>query len=114
MSRSACGKVLLVGVLLGTTGAAFQQTLPAGRYQLTAAKGGFVTLQHGQRRPLEPGRPLLLANGQTLIDVNFALPRGSVITGRVLDPFGDTVTGASAQVHCPPATVGNGVRARPA
>ena len=78
----------------------FQLTkLPAGRYQLTAAKGGFVTLQHGQRRPLEPGRPLVLANGQTLADVNFTLPRGSVITGRVLDPFGDTVTGASVQVH---------------
>jgi len=73
--------------------------LPAGRYQLSAAKGGFVTLQHGQRRPLEPGRPLVLGSGQTLTDVNFTLPRGSVITGRVLDPFGDTVTGASVQVH---------------
>jgi protocatechuate 3,4-dioxygenase beta subunit len=160
MSRSACGKVLLVGVLLGTTVAAFQQAPPprdaatlaaagtaiirgrvielgtgnpvrrvqvvarageaanqshtvmtddsgrfeltklaAGRYQLSAAKGGFVTLQHGQRRPLEPGRPLVLANGQTLTDVNFTLPRGSVITGRVVDPFGDAVTGASVQVH---------------
>src|SRR5687768_6339249 len=73
--------------------------LPAGRYQLSAAKGGFVTLQHGQRRPLEPGRPLVLGNGQTLTDVNFNLPRGSAITGRVLDPFGDTVTGANVQVH---------------
>jgi hypothetical protein len=73
--------------------------LPAGRYQLSAAKGGFVTLQHGQRRPLEPGRPIVLAGGQAIADITFNLPRGSVITGRVLDPFGDTVTGANVQVH---------------
>ena len=32
--------------------------LPAGRYTLTASKGGFVTLQYGQRRPSESGTPL--------------------------------------------------------
>lgn len=37
--------------------------LPAGRYTATAAKGGFVTLQYGQRRPFEPGQPLTLSEG---------------------------------------------------
>lgn len=34
--------------------------LPAGRYSISASKGGFVTAQFGQRRPNEPGTPLEL------------------------------------------------------
>ena len=48
--------------------------LPAGRYNLTASKGGYVQLNYGQRRPFERGRPLELADGQTLENVNFNLP----------------------------------------
>jgi hypothetical protein len=73
--------------------------LSAGRYQLSAAKAGYVTLQHGQRRPLEPGRPLVIAEGQKIDNVNFSLPRGSVIVGQVVDEFGDPVTGANVQVQ---------------
>jgi protocatechuate 3,4-dioxygenase beta subunit len=73
--------------------------LAAGRYQLAAAKAGYVTLQHGQRRPLEPGRPTVVAAGQRIDNVDFNLPRGSVIVGQVVDEFGDPVTGANVQVH---------------
>jgi hypothetical protein len=66
--------------------------LPAGRYQLQASKGGYVSLSYGQRRPLDPGRPLELADGQTLDKVDFHLPRGGVITGRVVDESGEPVT----------------------
>jgi len=31
--------------------------LPAGRYTVTAQKGSYVSLQYGQQRPFEPGRP---------------------------------------------------------
>ena len=55
--------------------------LPAGRYNVSASKGGFVTGQFGQRRPGEPGTPIDLAEGQTAEKVNFALSRGSVISG---------------------------------
>ena len=40
--------------------------LPAGRYTMTASKGGFVALQYGQRRPSESGTPIELGDGQTL------------------------------------------------
>ena len=39
--------------------------LPGGRYNLSASKGGFVTLQYGQRRPFELGRPVNIADDQT-------------------------------------------------
>ena len=63
--------------------------LVAGRYQLNASKGSFVQLQYGQLRPFEPGKPLEVANGQTIEKVDFSLPRGGIITGRILDEFGD-------------------------
>ena len=69
--------------------------LPAGRYNLMASKGGYVQLQYGQRRPFEQGRPIELADGQSLDNVNFNLPRGSVIAGRIVDEFGEPVAEAS-------------------
>ena len=53
--------------------------LPAGRYTLTVSKSGFVALSYGQRRPLQAGTPLQLADGQQLKGVEFRLPRGGVI-----------------------------------
>ena len=63
--------------------------LPAGRYHLTAMKGGYVTLEFGQRRPVESGKPIEVPADQTLEKVDFALPRAGVITGHVLDEFGE-------------------------
>lgn len=67
--------------------------LAAGRYSVSAAKGGFVTGQFGQRRPNEPGTPIDLSEGQTAEKVNFALSRGGVISGRVVDDGGEPVAG---------------------
>jgi len=72
------------------------QELPAGRYTLTAQKGSYVSLQYGQQRPFEQGRPIDLLDGQTIERVDFSLPPGSVIAGRVLDEFGEPI--ADAQV----------------
>ena len=41
-------------------------------------KSGYVTMQYGQNRPFEPGRPIELADGQSIDKVDVALPRGSV------------------------------------
>jgi hypothetical protein len=70
--------------------------LPAGRYNVSASKGSYVGLQYGQQRPFEPGKPLEILDGQTVEKVDFALPRGGVITGRILDEFGEPL--ADAQV----------------
>ena len=69
--------------------------LPAGRYTMTASKGGFVSLQYGQRRPSESGTPIELGDGQTLEKIAIALPRGSVLGGRITDEFGEPVANAS-------------------
>ena len=69
--------------------------LPAGRYTMTASKGGFVSLQFGQRRPSESGTPIELADKQTIDKITIALPRGSVLGGRVTDEFGEPVANAS-------------------
>ncbi len=67
--------------------------LTAGRYMLFAQKGGFVSSQYGQRRPNEQGTPIELVDGQTVDKLNFALARGGVIAGRILDDGGDPVSG---------------------
>lgn len=72
--------------------------LPAGQWQLTASKPGFVTQRLGQRRPFETVVPVDLQDGQQLGNANFALARGGAITGRVFDDFGDPVANARVQV----------------
>ena len=69
--------------------------LPAGRYTMSASKGGYVSLQYGQRRPSESGTPIELGDGQALEKITIALPRGSVLGGRVTDEFGEPVANAS-------------------
>jgi len=70
--------------------------LPAARYSVNASKAGYVMLQFGQQRAFEPGRPLELADGQIADNIDFSLPRGSVITGRITDEYGEPI--AQAQV----------------
>jgi hypothetical protein len=71
--------------------------LPAARYRLMISKAGYVTLEYGQARPFEAGKPLDVATGQVLDKIDFSLPRGSVITGRVTDEFGDPIADAQVQ-----------------
>src|SRR6058998_115553 len=58
--------------------------MPAGRYTLNASKGSYVGLSYGQTRPFEAGKPLEILDGQTVEKVDFSLPRGAIVTGRVL------------------------------
>lgn len=72
--------------------------LPAGRYTLSASKTGFINIAYGQRRPRQAGTPLQIADGQELAGLDLQLPRGSVISGHVLDETGEALPGASVSV----------------
>lgn len=63
--------------------------LPAGRFTLHASKSGYVSVQFGQSRPYESGRPIELADAQAIENGDIAMPGGSVIAGRIVDEFGD-------------------------
>src|SRR4051812_13483255 len=86
------------GVLTDDQGVFDLTELPAGRYTLTVSKTGFVSLSYGQRRPLQAGTPLQLNDGQTLKGIEFQLPRGSVVGGRVLDEDGEAMPGVMVRV----------------
>jgi len=72
--------------------------LPAGSYHLKATRGGYVEVAYGQRRPFERGRPVELAAGAVLRNIDFALPPGGVVTGRVVDEVGEAVAQVSVSL----------------
>ncbi len=71
--------------------------LAGGRWDVTASKAGFLTMRFGQRRSFEAGRPIEVADAEIMERVDFLLPRGSAINGRLLDEFGDPVARARVQ-----------------
>ena len=83
-------------VSTGTSGSYELKDLPPGRYTLRVTRSGYLPLTFGQKRAGEPGRPLDLADAQVMDKIDFAMPRMSVITGRVTDEVGEPV--ADAQV----------------
>ena len=63
--------------------------LPAGRFNLQVNKPGHVSVSYGAKRPGRPGTPIQLADGQKIEKLSIAMPRGSVITGVVVDENGE-------------------------
>ncbi len=86
------------GTLTDDSGVFEFADLPSGRYSINASKSGYIQLSYGQRRPLQAGTPIQLLDGQQLKSIDFALPRGGVITGRVSDETGDVMPGVQVQV----------------
>ena len=82
-------------VSTGLDGSYTFKDLPAGRFRITVTRGGYLSLEYGQRRPGEQGRPLQLTDGQKLERIDFALPRMSGIVGRVTDENGEPIEGVS-------------------
>lgn len=70
--------------------------LPAGRYGLSANKPGHLSVTYGQRRPGTPGTQIQLSDGQKF-EAQLQIPRGSVVTGTVLDENGDATPGTSVR-----------------
>lgn len=65
------------------------EALPAGRYSISASKTGYINWSYGQKAANTPAPPLDLADGQRIERADLSMPRGGVITGRVLDEFGE-------------------------
>jgi hypothetical protein len=82
--------------------------LPAGRFNVSVSKSGFVAMQFGQKRPFEPGTPIELVDAQVMDKADVFLPRGSVLAGRVADEFGEPV--AEAEVTAMRMQFQNGKR----
>ena len=72
--------------------------LEAGRYTVTVSKAGFITLAYGQQHPRQAALPIQVDAGRQLRNVDIALPRGSVITGQVVDEDGEPMPRAVVQV----------------
>ena len=68
--------------------------LPAGRFNLSVSKSGYVTMQYGQTRPFEPGKAIDLVDAQVMDKLDVALPRGGVLAGRIVDEAGEAVAEA--------------------
>ena len=64
----------------------------AGRYTISANKGSYVGLSYGQSRPTDASKPLQILDNQTVERVDISLPRGSVITGRIVDEYGEPMS----------------------
>ena len=61
----------------------------AGRYTINASKGSYVGISYGQQRPTDAPKPLEILDRQTVERVDLTLPHGAVVTGRVMDEFGE-------------------------
>ena len=70
--------------------------LPAGRFTLRLAKAGFVTTTFGASPRLSQ---IELRAGQQLDRGDLVLPRAGVITGRIVDEFGDPVSDLSVAAN---------------
>jgi len=63
-------------------------SLPAGRFTVTAVKGGYPSMSYGAQRSNRAGSGVLLAAGQQMTGIVLKLSRGGVLTGTVFDERG--------------------------
>jgi hypothetical protein len=83
------------------------ERLPAGSYLINVSRQQFLANAYGQRKPGGQGRPVALADGQTL-SLNITLVRGGSISGTVYNEDGDPQT--QTQVSAWRVVMTSGVR----
>lgn len=72
--------------------------LPAGRFTVTASKNGYVSTSYGAKQAGRPGTPIQIVDGQKLERRDISMPRGSVVTGIVVDEYGEPAPGTQVRV----------------
>ena len=69
--------------------------VPPGSYFVSAARGGYLELQYGQRRARERGLSVDVKPGETIGRIDIALARGGVLAGRIVDENGEPYPGVT-------------------
>ena len=72
--------------------------LSPGQYSVFASKPAYVGLSWGQDRFEAPSTPVEVHAGERLDRVDFTLPRGGVVSGRIFDEFGEPLSGLEVGV----------------
>jgi hypothetical protein len=63
--------------------------LPAGRFMLTAERGGYVTSAYGAKRPGRAGTAITVNGGQQIAGLHVRLWRGAVLSGVLRNEWGE-------------------------
>lgn len=95
---SAEGGPMLISTYTNDAGRFSFDKLAAGRYSLSASKAPYLTMSYGAKRTDVQGTTIMLANGGNMTDIVMRLPRGSVISGRIVDENGDPALGVNVRV----------------
>jgi len=69
-----------------------------GPVMLRANKRGYVSSEPGQRGGVLPGQQVIVAPDKDLENLSFVLPRSGVISGMVIDEYGEPVQDAAVQL----------------
>src|SRR5262245_16948917 len=88
-------------VVSGDDGRFAFTNLPAGRYMIEARKAAYLTAALGAKRPGGAGAPLILGEGQQIINRIIPMSRGAVVTGVVRLEAGGPAAGATVAVLYP-------------
>lgn len=77
-----------------------------GTFTVRASRAGYLPTRLGQEHSDGPGLPIAVADGEVRDDVVIPMSRGGVITGRVVDDYGDPVAGLQVLALQPGAVDG--------
>ena len=102
------GRAAEVGRPPTTRAASSSRTSLPAPSRSTPPRADTSAVNYGQKRPFEPGKPIELVEGQSVDNADITLPKGSVISGRIMDEFGEPV--ADTQVSAMRSTWSNGKR----
>ena len=86
-----------IPALTDNTGRFIFQSVPVGKYRVTATHDGYVPAEYGQRGPEQAGTPVMVGPGQQTNGLVVGMVPTGAITGRILNRFGEPLGKANVQ-----------------